>query len=325
MKKVLCILLSAVLVFSMAVCASAETGDAGQNENGDRWLPVPNSPEGLADGAYYLDWDAFDAFQIRYGVSLNEAEQTSVQVDPVFCSTVEWEFNPDTQELRPVTDGAEGTVLGGAVVCWVIDQAGAEWVDVKLSAEELNDGDYYVDREALKEAFVNRYSEALFAMELELSGPDGVQDYPFEEIKQQMDARCGIVAVRKNTAGTGALKYKLILSEEFDSTVYDDATGEPLVDEATGESVSETAARYSVWPLPLLGSGPDVMESAAAFIGDLTALLDRSILRCEAPAEETPDDGPQAADPSKDPMGLCRSFIEFFLTLIRFIVGLINK
>ena len=145
----ICTLLALALVLLLTCGLLLPAAAAAEEEKTkDGWIRVPVSTEGLSAGDYYLDLTALDALEDPLTqAQLAELEQLDWYVDLRFAGSG-W--------LRAEKDGAEyapGFIDPDTVAaCFTV--YGADWQPIKVvtSTDVLEDGDYYIEQDALVRA-----------------------------------------------------------------------------------------------------------------------------------------------------------------------------
>ena len=117
------------------------------------WVDLPTSPEGLADGDYYLDFSDFFPAVGEGQEALDMYNAGEFRFDPEKL----WFYEKITipaamsesgeDEVREMTDFIENDGFELMGIC--LRQKGAQWYPVKKTTEGLSDGDWYVDLSAL--------------------------------------------------------------------------------------------------------------------------------------------------------------------------------
>ena len=145
-----------------SVCQQTEAEDLSFDDC--NWTPLPTSPDGLENGAYYLDFTTFasmaggtpqemEAFLNMY----NNGEYFFDEEKLVFKETltVPAEFSESGEdETITLTDFIEND--GFELMGYCLREAGAQWYPVAKTTEGLQDGDWYIDISAADDAIRER-------------------------------------------------------------------------------------------------------------------------------------------------------------------------
>ncbi len=168
-KKLLSVLLAALMVFSLGAFAFAE-GDGGV------LTPIPASAEGLNKGDYYLDFTPF-VLPGSHWEDLTDEQKEYIKNEYLNAYAAnEWRWDKDRFALEgmiPVEGGeyyldintGEGLAadFDKEVLTICLAQSGTKWVEVKMTADNLQKGDYYVDWDGFVDAYINAYISAQVA------------------------------------------------------------------------------------------------------------------------------------------------------------------
>ena len=187
-KKILSVLLSVVLCLSVLGVAAFAVPPEGN------WTPIPTSPNGLQAGEVYLDFTpAFaeenamiDASEtdiidcMNNGTWYVDCENHAVYGTYGLPQGVETEGNA-VDVIEPGFSGRNAVFFYGAV-----REVGVDWAPVKLTTDDLQNGDWYLDAEAAVEAMIDALVEnegmtpqdARDKLEGELSESGGVEAFP---------------------------------------------------------------------------------------------------------------------------------------------------
>ena len=147
-KKILSVLLALVMALSLGAVAFADD-DPAYN-----WVPIPGSPDGLADGEYYIDWTYFLNYSVQMEGTTISPEDLARLID--VYNNGEWFIDYDAPALKgTVVYPADMTESGEeetevfedqtSLLHVLLYEVGAEWIPVAKSTEGLSDGDWYID------------------------------------------------------------------------------------------------------------------------------------------------------------------------------------
>ena len=158
-KRILSVFLALVLALSLGVVAIAA-------EDGGNWMPIPTSPEGLADGTVYLDFTRFVTETMSSGETPASDAEIARAIQIYISGT--WLFNYDEARLKgTITVPADASESGSeevvdiaadnatAMLPFILKEVGAQWLPVAKSTEFLWDGDYYIDLDACTPEQIN--------------------------------------------------------------------------------------------------------------------------------------------------------------------------
>lgn len=155
-KKLLSILLALIFVLSCATVALA------WNTPDFNWTPIPTSPDGLQPGDVYLDFtpefaNANTGFSVE-GVDYADCMSRGNWYVDCENNVVRgsYELPPDVGYEGNVIDYVEPTDLDRCYAFFygAVREVGVEWQEVKLTADNLQDGDWYLDADAAVEAMI---------------------------------------------------------------------------------------------------------------------------------------------------------------------------
>ncbi len=140
-----------------SVCQLTETEDISFDDC--NWTPLPTSPDGLEDGAYYLDFTKFPdiAAEAELFRMYNSGEYFFDEEKLVFKETLTLPaaFSESGEdETITLTDFIEND--GFEIMGFCLREAGAQWYPVKKTTEGLQDGDWYIDLSAADAAVRER-------------------------------------------------------------------------------------------------------------------------------------------------------------------------
>ena len=324
---ILSLLLSALMFFSpVSYSVPVEGNDAWYNDPQYHWVAIPTSADGLADGAYYLDFDGYleeavsrlgnqlirdgDFFYtvdgelispLRYAdfpnynafgngnVVSTEEKIAEMREYLAILKTGEWYFDENNFALYGTfTDPEKGQATfsdSGSfwLLRYVLNQAGAGWKDVKLSDNDLEDGDYYASADAVKTALLNGYFSRFSAESFS------------EQEKAEFAAQITVTSVSKHTGNSDLLKYRIGL--KYMDTV--------------------TQTNHGDMFFPPCGK----VETPYDIIFDgITAELDSVVMQYKAN-----DGGQETGTPSNSTMSFLQRIIAFFQRIIDFFQGIFNN
>ena len=168
------------------------------------WVAIPTSPEGLPDGAYYIDWEAL--LGLSEGAELTEEE--AARLEMYKAGTYFWDKDV------PVLKGSAVLTVNGVSEThsffeteagWVLrcglSQVGMNWVAVKKDTANLEHLDYYLDIDAYADAYI-----------AELAASQGTTFSEEEKaaIRQQCTENLADYDFYVNTAQSDLLKLKQV-------------------------------------------------------------------------------------------------------------------
>ncbi len=183
-KKLLSVLLALVLALSCAAVAFAE-------EPGDRWDPIPTSPEGLQKGELYLE------FNDDWCQGVTQPGQGYAGLHTAECmSAGTWFINLSNFKIKGTytslaaytTSGTDETVTvepSGYIFWFAVKEVGVEWLPVATSMEGLQDGDWYID----VDVFLDRYID--YVIGVYSADDDPTNDMTKEEYLAQFQNEVG--------------------------------------------------------------------------------------------------------------------------------------
>ena len=145
-KRILSVLMAAVLALTLGVCALAE-GDGAE----DGWRYVPTSPEGLEDGDIWFDFTYL----------FEGATPEEIETGLAYFNAGQWYVNLEEHLVKCVSDNALNGVYTRSqqpyILC--IKEIGVSWVDVHKNLAGLQVGDYYIDEAVFRSECIENLTE----------------------------------------------------------------------------------------------------------------------------------------------------------------------
>ena len=249
-KKLWVVLLALALVLMLGVCAAAEGTDDG-------WEPIPTSSAGLHKGDLYLQFDDDWA----QGVTQPGAGYAGLHTSECMAAGT-WFVNMERMMIKGTytalaaytTSGEDETVVVDPSVSemqcaymfyFAIREAETEWLPVSFTQEGLQPGDWYVDTDAMLDAYVE-----FTRNELNSEDDDPSNDLTLEQVRT-------LVLQEMENAGAATVlelgDYESI-SINPGGRYFEFKIGQKQIDKETNASVTE----YTFWPLFAARNG--VME-----------------------------------------------------------------